>query len=97
MGRTVLSVTQVFLQEEASLQKFKYALRRQEQSIVDDLLVMARKHLSAVGYAGYALPAFLFLFSILVEQQKIIQKLQSDVESIKVTKNEQRDVSRLDP
>ncbi len=94
MGRTVPSVTQVYLHEEAALQKFKYALRRQEQSIVDDLLILARKHLSAVSYSGYALPAFMFLFSILVEQQKVLQKLQSDIESLKAQQNEQRDVSK---
>ena len=86
----------MYLHEEAALQKFKYALRKQEQSIVDDLLIFAMKHLSAVSYSGYALPPFMFLFSILIEQQKAIKKLQSDIESLKVHTDEQRNSKGMD-
>ena len=94
MGRSVPSSSQIFINGESSLLKFKYALRRQEQSIVDTLLIFARKHLSAVSYSGYAIPSFMFLFSILVEQQKVIQKLQSDIESLKVQNNGNTDTPK---
>ena len=53
MGRTLPSITQAFLQEQASLARFRRALRREDQRALDDLLASARHHLAASAYASH--------------------------------------------
>lgn len=83
MGRTLSTITQIFLQEEQALERFKHALRRADQRALDDLLVAARQHLAAASYAAYVLPVFLFLLSMLLEEHKRVTRLQDEVELIK--------------
>ena len=56
MGRTLASITQVFLQEQEAFSRFRRALRRSDQEAMDDLFIAARKHLSAAAYVAHALP-----------------------------------------
>ena len=84
MGRTNPSTTQVFMQEEAALANFKYALRKSDQAVMDELMVYARLHLSAAAESGYFLPAFMFLLSMLIEMLKIIKKMQAEIDQLKV-------------
>jgi len=80
MGRTLPSVTQMFYQEEEAFNRFRRALRRSDQVALDTLLDAAQRHLAAVSYAGHALPFDLFLLSILLEQQKEIERLRGALE-----------------
>jgi hypothetical protein len=80
MGRTVSSITQTFLQEEASFSKFRRALRRSDQIILDDLFAAARQHLAAAAYASHALPLETFLLCMLLEEHKEVMRLRSLVE-----------------
>ena len=83
MGRTLPTITQIFLQEEQAIERFKRALRRSDQRALEDLLVAARQHLSAASYAAYVLPVFLFLLSMLLEEHKRVTHLQDEVENLK--------------
>jgi len=56
MGRTLPSITHVFFQEQASLARFRRALRRSDQLALDDLFAAAHKHLGPAAYAAHALP-----------------------------------------
>ena len=56
MGRTLQSITQVFLDEEQAFARFRRALRRSDQLVLDDLFAAARQHLAAAAYASHALP-----------------------------------------
>lgn len=56
MGRTVPTVTQIFLEEQEALQRFRRALRRADQEALDDLLAAAHRRLAAVAYAGHPFP-----------------------------------------
>jgi hypothetical protein len=77
MGRTLPSITQVFLNDEASLTRFRRALRRSDQLAFDDLLDSAQKHLSAAAYAAHTLPFEIFLLSMLLEEHKeVLQQRQ---------------------
>lgn len=58
MGRTLPSATQLMLSEEASLARFRRALRREDQLVFDDLFTAAQQHISATAYAAHALPFF---------------------------------------
>jgi hypothetical protein len=80
MGRTLPSITQVFLQEQESLLRFRRALRRTDQHALDELLDAAQKHLSAASYAAHALPFEIFLLSMLLEEHKEVIRLRQMIE-----------------
>jgi hypothetical protein len=81
MGRTLPTITQVFMQEEQAIERFKHALRRSDQRALEDLLAAARQHLSAAAYASYVLPVFLFLLSMLLEEHKHLLQLENELKS----------------
>jgi hypothetical protein len=83
MGRTLPSITQEFLNEEASFSRFRRALRRSDQLSLDDLFAAARKHLAAAAYAAHALPFEVFLLSMLLEEHKEVMRLRQLVEGLK--------------
>jgi hypothetical protein len=49
MGRTLPSITQAFLQEQAFFSDFRRGLRRSDQTALDELFAAARQHLAAGG------------------------------------------------
>jgi hypothetical protein len=81
MGRTLPSITQVFIEEEGSFVRFRRALRRRDQVALDDLFAAARQHLAAAAYAGHALPFEIFLLAMLLEEHKEVIRLRSLVEA----------------
>jgi ABC-type anion transport system duplicated permease subunit len=76
MGRTVPSITQVFLQEQESFARFHRALRRSDQVALDDLFAAAHQHLAAAAYAAHALPFEVFLLAMLLEEHKEVARLR---------------------
>jgi len=76
MGRTLPSVTQVFLKEQESFLRFRRALRRSDQKALDDLFAAAHKHLAAAAYAAHALPFEVFLLSMLLEEHKQVLRMR---------------------
>ena len=76
MGRTLPSVTQVFLHEQESFLRFRRALRRSDQKALDDLFAAAHKHLAAAAYASHALPFEIFLLSMLLEEHKQLLRMR---------------------
>lgn len=84
MGRTLPSITQVFYQEQGALARFRRALRRSDQVILDDLFVSAQKHLAAAAYASHALPMEIFLLAMLLEEHKEVLHLRTLVERLGV-------------
>lgn len=82
MGRTLPSVTNLFLEEEGSFSRFRRALRRNDQLVLDDLFSAARKHLAAAAYASHALPFEIFLLSMLLEEHKETLRLKQLLEEV---------------
>jgi len=82
MGRTLPSATQLMQQEEATLARFRRALRRGDQLVFDDLFTAAQKHISAAAYAAHALPFETFLMSMLLEEHKEVIRLRKIVEAL---------------
>ncbi len=76
MGRTLPSVTQVFLKEQESFLRFRRALRRSDQKALDDLFAAAHKHIAAAAYASHALPFEVFLLSMLLEEHKQVLRMR---------------------
>lgn len=76
MGRTLPSITQVFLGEQEAFGRFRRALRRADQLALDDLFVSAQKHLAAAAYAAHALPFETFLLAMLLEEHKELLRMR---------------------
>jgi len=83
MGRTLKSITQVFLEEEQSFARFRRALRRSDQIVLDDLFASARQHIAAAAYASHALPFEVFLLSMLLEEHKEVIRLHQLFEEMR--------------
>jgi hypothetical protein len=80
MGRTLPSITMAFIQEQEAFSRFRRALRRSDQLVLDDLFAAARKHLAPAAYAAHALPMETFLLSMLLEEHKEVVRLRQLVE-----------------
>jgi len=76
MGRTLPSITQAFLQEQESFNRFRRALRRGDQYVLDDLFASAHQHLAAAAYAAHPLPFETFLLAMLLEEHKRVLRLE---------------------
>ncbi|MFZ5808208.1 MAG: hypothetical protein ACOY16_02900 [Chloroflexota bacterium] len=82
MGRTLPSVTQAFLQEQESFARFRRALRRSDQLVLDELFAAAHQHLAAAAYASHALPFEILLLSMLLEERKEMLQLRQRLEAL---------------
>jgi len=80
MGRTLPSFMQVILSEQASLGKFRRALRKDDQDALDDLFRMAHYHAAESAYASHALPFEVMLLAMLLEEHKLLLRLQKQIE-----------------
>jgi hypothetical protein len=76
MGRTLSSFTQVILDEQHALSKFRRALRKQDQDALDDLFRAARFHVAAAAFASHLLPFETMLLAMLIEEHKRVQHLE---------------------
>lgn len=83
MGRTLPSITQAYMQEQAAFARFRRALRRSDQLALDDLFAAARQHLSAAAYAAHALPMETFLLSMLLEEHKETLRLRRELDELR--------------
>ena len=82
MSRTLPSFMQVILNEQASLAKFRRALRAEDQDAFDDLFRLARYHVAAAAYASHALPFEVMLLAMMLEEHKIVLHLQKESERL---------------
>ena len=70
MGRTVPPMMMVLEAETARWAKFRRALRKEDQTVLDELFLLARKHVQAASYASDALPFEAILLAMLIEIHK---------------------------
>ena len=82
MGRTVLPYSHVWEEERSRWQKFRRALRREDQAQFDRLFELARLHLQAGVYASNPWPLESMLLSMLLEHQKVISALEARLQQL---------------
>ena len=82
MGRTLPSITQSLSEEQAAFNRFRRALRRSDQLVLDELFVAARQHMAAAAYAANLLPMETFLLAMLLEEHKEIIRLRARLEAL---------------
>ena len=87
MGRTLPSITQAFLQEQESFARFRRALRRSDQLVLDELFAAAHQHLAAAAYASDALPFEIFLLSMLLEERKEVLQLRQRLDALEAAQH----------
>ncbi|MDI6804602.1 MAG: hypothetical protein QME58_12290 [Bacteroidota bacterium] len=80
MGRTLPTFTRIIDSEIESWSKYKRGLRKEDQAIFDDLFRAARIHLAENFYAMRTIPFESIIISMLIEQRKLIKKLQDRME-----------------
>ena len=83
MGNVTPTITDILHTEENNLARFRRALRREDQLVVDDLFVAAYKHRAAASYAGHLLPFETFLLSMQIEDHKEVMYLRREIESLR--------------
>jgi len=82
MGRTVLPYSQVWEAERQRWQKFRRALRKEDQAHLDRLFASARLHLQAGVYASNPCPLESMILSMLLEHQKDLMALKKRLQSV---------------
>lgn len=92
MGRTIASITQTWQEEEVALNRFKRALRKDDQILLDELLVMSRLHLAEASYASNLYPLDMYLIAILLEVYKQLKATQRELHN----PEQQRDQKQLE-
>ncbi len=79
MGRTVLSFTQKILALQSEWSKFRRALRKEDQEILDELFCFAKYHSAPSSYFSTPNPVEPILISMLIELLKEVKKLRSEL------------------
>jgi hypothetical protein len=82
MGRTVAPFSQVLEAEFENWNKFRRALRREDQEAFDGLFAAAKYHVAAMVYASRLTPLEAILMGILVEHQKAIAQLKGRIREV---------------
>lgn len=76
MGRTVPTFTMVIQEHQLRWKKFREALRKEDQEILDDLFRAPKIHLAACAYAANPVPFENIVISMLIEEHKRIIELE---------------------
>lgn len=84
MGRTLTTFTQLVRQEIESWNRYRRALRQEDQQALDALFVAARRHSAAGAYLAREMPFEVMMLSMLIEQHKQIEVLQQKVTDLEL-------------
>jgi hypothetical protein len=84
MGRTILSATQTWVEEEKALRRFVRALRKSDQELIQDLLALSRRHIAEASYASNLYPMDIYLVSMLLEMYRKVRRLEEQLERLGV-------------
>lgn len=82
MGRTILSATQTWVEENKALMRFVRALRKNDQILVEELIALSRQHIAEASYASNLYPMDVYLVSMLLELYKKVRQLEIKVEQM---------------
>ncbi len=83
MGRTIQPYSIQLERMRDRFSKFRRSLRREDQEIFDEMFRFAKANVQAGVMAAAPNPMDSILLSILLEQQRQIQQLQTDLQKLK--------------
>ena len=84
MGRTILSATQTWVEEEKALRRFVRALRKGDQDLIQELLALSRRHIAEASYASNLYPMDIYLVAMLLETFRKVRQLEHQLEALGV-------------
>ena len=90
MGRTLPTFTNIIDDEIRSWSKFRRALRKEDQAVLDDLFRMPRKHLAECFYSIRPVPFETMMLTMLLEEHKLVLRLKEQLEEMKNRYDENR-------
>jgi len=73
MGRTLLTSTQIIERTKSDWERFRRALRKEDQYYFDKVFELSKIHIQAIANSDMLYPLEAILLSILIEQQKKIE------------------------
>ncbi len=79
MGRTVLPFNQKILSIESEWSKFRRALRKEDQELLDDLFGFAKYHSAPSSYFSTPNPMEPVLMAMLIELLKEVRRLKFEL------------------
>ncbi len=79
MGRTVLPFNQKILSIESEWNKFRRALRKEDQELLDDLFGFAKYHSAPSSYFSTPNPRESVLMAMLIELLKEVRRLKFEL------------------
>ena len=79
MGRTLATFNTYLEQEMDQWRPFRRALRREDQRSFDRLFVFAKRHMAEAAYVARPVPFDALVMTILLEQQKEIERLRAEI------------------
>jgi hypothetical protein len=79
MGRTVLSFNQKILALESEWGKFRRALRKEDQALLDELFAYAKYHAAPASYFSTPNPMEPVFMSIALELLKEVKQLRKQL------------------
>jgi hypothetical protein len=82
MDWTGLTFNQILEGEIQEWKKFRWALRKEDQQVFDQLFKKARLHVDAGSNASRPWPFETILISILLEQEKEMDELRKEMERL---------------
>lgn len=88
MGRTILSATQTWVEEEKALRRFVRALRKSDQELIQELLALSRRHIAEASYASNLYPMDIYLVSMLLEMYRKVRHMEDQLERLGVDAGE---------
>ncbi|MFH1917401.1 MAG: hypothetical protein ABIJ21_09140 [Nanoarchaeota archaeon] len=89
MGRTVLPARWQFEAELDDLRRFRDALRAEDREHYELLMLSARKHISAISYAGSINTWEPIMLCMLIEMEKRLQALENNIKRIENSAKQQ--------
>jgi hypothetical protein len=96
MGRTLLSATQLILNEQSALARFRRALVSEDKPAFDALFRGVHQRVQALSYAAHLLPFEMMLLSMLIEEHRQIQDHQRRLQRLEEALQELSGESRTD-
>ena len=78
----MLPFSQVLLDRQRELSKFRRALRAEDQHALDTLFEQARLHIQAAVYYANPDPAEAFFLSVLIENWKLMDKFKTRLDEL---------------
>jgi len=82
MGRTLATFTRLVDEERERWQKFRRALRKEDQVALDDLFCAARYHAAAGAYLAQDFPFETVVLCMLLEEHKTLLTLQQKIKEL---------------